>query len=92
MARGVAGDWPVQGLTERLHLDNAKEFHSEALKRGCEQYGIARRLSSGADAALWRPYRAADRDDDGQGSSLAWHHFLGCSCQGRSGSRKTRRQ
>lgn len=41
MARGVAGDWPVQGLIERLHLDNAKEFHSEALKRGCEQYGIA---------------------------------------------------
>ena len=25
----------------RLHLDNAKEFHSEALRRGCEQYGIA---------------------------------------------------
>jgi putative transposase len=41
MARGVAGDWPLQGLIERLHLDNAKEFHSEALKRGCEQYGIA---------------------------------------------------
>lgn len=41
MARGVAGDWPVQGLIECLHLDNAKEFHSEALKRGCEQYGIA---------------------------------------------------
>jgi putative transposase len=41
MARGVAGDWPVHGLIERLHLDNAKEFHSEALKRGCEQYGIA---------------------------------------------------
>jgi putative transposase len=41
MARCVVGDWPVQGLIERLHLDNAKEFHSEALKRGCEQYGIA---------------------------------------------------
>ena len=25
----------------RLHLDNAKEFRSEALRRGCEQYGIA---------------------------------------------------
>jgi putative transposase len=41
MGRGVAGDWPVEGRPERLHLDNAKEFHSEALKRGCEQYGIA---------------------------------------------------
>jgi putative transposase len=41
MARQVAGDWPVQGMPERLNPDNAKEFHSEALKRGCEQYGIS---------------------------------------------------
>jgi len=41
MAREVPGEWPVEGVPERLHLDNAKEFHSEALKRGCEQYGIA---------------------------------------------------
>ena len=33
--------WPVSGIPERLHLDNAKEFRSEALRRGCEQYGIA---------------------------------------------------
>ncbi|WP_100962011.1 Mu transposase C-terminal domain-containing protein [Bosea sp. FBZP-16] len=38
--RGIQADWPVQGLPERLHLDNAKEFRSEALARGCEQYGI----------------------------------------------------
>lgn len=31
----------MRGIPERLHLDNAKEFRSEALKRGCEQYGIA---------------------------------------------------
>ena len=41
MARDIAGAWPVEGVPERLHLDNAKEFHSEALRRGCEQYGIA---------------------------------------------------
>ena len=41
MARGIAGAWPVEGVPERLHLDNAKEFHSEAMRRGCEQYGIA---------------------------------------------------
>lgn len=41
MARGVPGEWPVEGVPERLHLDNAKEFHSEALKRGCEQYSIS---------------------------------------------------
>lgn len=39
--RGIETEWPVRGVPERLHLDNAKEFHSEALKRGCEQYGIA---------------------------------------------------
>ena len=31
----------MRGIPERLHLDNAREFRSEALKRGCEQYGIA---------------------------------------------------
>lgn len=39
--RGIEGQWPVFGIPERLHLDNAKEFRSEALRRGCEQYGIA---------------------------------------------------
>ncbi len=40
-SRVVDAAWPVAGIPERLHLDNAKEFHSEALRRGCEQYGIA---------------------------------------------------
>jgi putative transposase len=39
--RDIDAVWPVRGIPERLHLDNAKEFRSEALKRGCEQYGIA---------------------------------------------------
>lgn len=39
--RGIEAEWPVRGIPERLHLDNAKEFRCEALKRGCEQYGIA---------------------------------------------------
>jgi putative transposase len=37
---GVEASWPIWGIPERLHLDNAREFHSEALRRGCEQYGI----------------------------------------------------
>ena len=28
MARDVEGDWPVQGVLERLHLDNAKDVGS----------------------------------------------------------------
>jgi putative transposase len=34
-------EWPVHGIPKQLHLDNAKEFHSRALKRGAEQYGIS---------------------------------------------------
>jgi len=37
----IDAEWSVHGLPARLHLDNAKEFRSEALRRGCEQYGIA---------------------------------------------------
>ena len=33
-------DWPMYGIPEVLHLDNASEFHSEALRRGCERYSI----------------------------------------------------
>ena len=34
-------DWPMAGLPRLIHVDNAKEFHSEALLRGCQEYGIA---------------------------------------------------
>lgn len=40
-SRNVEQVWPMSGIPERLHLDNAQEFRSEALRRGCEQYGIA---------------------------------------------------
>jgi len=33
-------EWPCHGIPKRIHLDNAKEFRAEALKRGCEEYGI----------------------------------------------------
>lgn len=38
--RKVDGKWPVWGVPDTIHVDNGKEFHSEALRRGCEQYGI----------------------------------------------------
>ena len=31
-------DWPMAGLPRLVHVDNAKEFHSEALLRGCQEY------------------------------------------------------
>jgi putative transposase len=36
----ISGSWPAEGLPETIHLDNAKEFHSNALKRGCREHGI----------------------------------------------------
>jgi putative transposase len=38
---GAAASWPIAGKPQRLYVDNAKEFHSEALRKCCEQHGIA---------------------------------------------------
>lgn len=39
---GIEGHvWPVSGAPGGLYVDNAAEFHSEALTRGCEQHGIS---------------------------------------------------
>lgn len=32
--------WPVSGIPDGIHMDNAKEFHSHALVRGAQEYGI----------------------------------------------------
>ena len=32
--------WPMHGGPQSLHLDDASEFHSRALKRGCQQQGM----------------------------------------------------
>lgn len=34
--------WPMHGKPNWIYVDNAPEFYSEALKRGCEQHGIRR--------------------------------------------------
>jgi putative transposase len=38
--RGIPLPWPIAGLPRAAHVDNAKEFHSRALERGCRQHGI----------------------------------------------------
>ncbi len=40
-ARSLKLDWKPAGIPRLLSLDNAKEFHSLALRRGCEKYGIS---------------------------------------------------
>ncbi len=37
---GVEVAWPMVGKPAELYLDNASEFKSEALRRGCEEHGI----------------------------------------------------
>ncbi|WP_017200468.1 Mu transposase C-terminal domain-containing protein [Arthrobacter sp. M2012083] len=37
---GVDVEWPMSGKPKSLYLDNATEFKSEALRRGCEQHEI----------------------------------------------------
>lgn len=38
--RAVEMDYPVSGFPDVLHVDNAREFHSRALARGCQEHGI----------------------------------------------------
>ncbi len=38
--RGLVLAWAMCGIPTLIHLDNAPEFHSRALKRGCQQHGI----------------------------------------------------
>lgn len=37
---GVEGNWEVFGLPTKIHVDNAKEFHSQHLERFCQEYNI----------------------------------------------------
>jgi putative transposase len=37
---GTDAEWPTFGFPDAIHVDNAKEFRSRALRRGAEEYGI----------------------------------------------------
>ncbi len=45
-ALGVDARWPIWGLPHILHADNAKEFKTEALSKGCSDWAIK---------MVWRP-------------------------------------
>ncbi|GAA4718090.1 Mu transposase C-terminal domain-containing protein [Promicromonospora umidemergens] len=40
---GIEVEWPMAGKPGELFLDNAAEFKSEALRRGCQEHGITLR-------------------------------------------------
>jgi len=46
----------VKVLPQAVHLDNAREFHSNALKRGCQEHGIEISFSATWATALWRTH------------------------------------
>ncbi len=37
---GISGEWPCWGRMDCIHVDNAKEFRGNMLRRDCERYGI----------------------------------------------------
>jgi len=39
-ARDITVAWPVFGLPDVIHIDNAREFHGKALVRGAAEHGI----------------------------------------------------
>jgi putative transposase len=57
---GVEAVWPMSGKPRELYLDNAAEFQSEALRRGCDQHGIKLRPCPGGRSRRWcnRRFRA----------------------------------
>ena len=39
-ARGIAADWPAQGMPRVIHVDNGAEFHAQAFERACAEHGV----------------------------------------------------
>jgi putative transposase len=40
LERKIQADWPAWGVPQCVHADNGADFKGEALRRGCEDYGI----------------------------------------------------
>ncbi|MCW8354616.1 Mu transposase C-terminal domain-containing protein [Marinomonas pontica] len=38
--RDIEVEWPIYGKMQKIHVDNAKEFRGNMLKRACQQHGI----------------------------------------------------
>ena len=74
--RKIDAEWPMEVLIEHIHLDNAKEFHSEALRRWLWAVWCGDRVPACAHASLRWPHRAIDRYDDGEGPSFSRNDFL----------------
>lgn len=38
--RDISFSWPVWGVPDNFHVDNAKEFRGKSIKRACDEYGV----------------------------------------------------
>jgi putative transposase len=39
--KDISASWPVWGISDNIHLDNAKEFRGNMLRRACQEYNIS---------------------------------------------------
>lgn len=38
--RDISFSWPVWGIPDNFHVDNAREFRGKSIKRACDEYGV----------------------------------------------------
>lgn len=73
---GVEVEWPMSGKPRRLYLNNASEFKSEALRRGCEQHDIELSYRPGGQPHYGVVLERVIGTTMTKGaSSRAWHPF-----------------
>ena len=70
-------EWAPAGVPKLIHVDNGKEFHSLALRRGCERYGISLEYNNlRAGPNFWCSHRALSRYAHAENSRTAGNHVL----------------
>ena len=42
--RNIDVEWNQWGIPGTLHMDNSREFHSQSVRRGCDEYGIKKKF------------------------------------------------
>jgi Homeodomain-like domain len=65
-----------RGVPKLIHVDNGKEFHSLALRRGCERYGISLEYRPPWPAPIWCSHRALSRYAHAANPRIAGNHVL----------------
>ena len=75
-ANRIDAQWPLWGLPLQLSADNAREFKTEALSKGCAQWAIEMTCRPAGQTALRWSHRATDRYADGPSSLIAGYNAV----------------